>query len=131
MFGLSRKNKNQLLENKYKDYRNRLNTLLRVAEKDHYANLFEENKSNLRNSWRILQEVINKKKKSKLSSKFIVDGKCITDKNDIANKFNSFFVNIGPNLPKKIPDNPKPCTQFIKCGQITDVIFSLPPVRMK
>ena len=35
--------------------------MLRLAEKEHYEALLKENQSNLKNSWRILKEVINKK----------------------------------------------------------------------
>ena len=42
---------------KYEQYENKL--LLEVAEKNHYTNLMEEYKNNLRNAWRILQEVMN------------------------------------------------------------------------
>ena len=40
----------------------------------------------------------------KVHSKFkFNDGSLTDNKNVISNKFNEFFVNIGPNLAKKIP----------------------------
>ena len=83
----------------------------------------EENKSNLQNSWRILEEVINKKKSTSTCSKFLVNGKYITDKNAIADGFNSFFVNIGPNLASKIPESTTPCTKFIRGDRLSQSIF--------
>ena len=97
--------------------------LLRVAEKDHFAKSLEDNKSNLKNSWKILKEVINTKKNSNSASKFLIDGNYVTDKNVIANGFNSFFVNIGPNLAKKIPESTDACTKFIKSDRITDTLL--------
>ena len=123
LFRLSREKPSQTLENKYKEYRNRLNTLLRVAEKEHFAKLLEDNKSNLKNSRKILKEVINTKKNSNSASKFLIDGNYVTDKNVIANGFNSFFVNIGPNLAKKIPESTDACTKFIKSNRITDTLL--------
>ena len=50
-----------------------------------------------------LKEVTNKTtNKTQLSEFFMLDGKIITVKNDIANKFNTFFTNIGPSLASKI-----------------------------
>ena len=44
-------------------------------------------------------------------SEFIVNGTLTTDSNVIANKFNEYFTNIGPNLAKNIPGS---CTSFRK-----------------
>ena len=46
---------------KYKVYKNKLNGLLRKSEREHYATLYEENKHNLKKSWSLLKEIINKK----------------------------------------------------------------------
>ena len=102
---------------KYKQYENKLIILLNVAEKNHYANLMEEYKTNLRNSWRILKEVINKRKNRSVCSKFMLNGQFVTDKTMISNSFNSFFVNMGPNLASKIPHSNIPCTKYIPGGR--------------
>ena len=54
--------------------------MLRLAEKEHYEALLKENQSNLKNSWRILKEVINKKRQCILNSKFIINNNIVTDK---------------------------------------------------
>lgn len=90
----------------YKKYRNKLNGLLRKAERNHYDEVFTHNKNNLKKSWAIIKEVINKNKnKNKsISSKFVIDNNIISDNNVIAETFNKFYVNIGPSLAKKIPN---------------------------
>ena len=102
---------------KYKQYKNKLSILLKVSEKNHYTNLMEEYKNNLRNSWRILKEVINKRKNRSACSKFMLNGQFVTDKTMISNSFNSFFVNMGPNLASKIPHSNIPCTKYIPGGR--------------
>ena len=100
-------------EEVYKKYRNTLNGMLRLAEKEHYEALFKENQSNLKSSWRILKEVINKKKQCILNSKFIINNNIVTDKKLISEGFNSFFTNIGPTLANKIPhDDRSPTTKM-------------------
>ena len=73
------------------------------VEKEHYDLLLSQHKNNLRKSWSIIKEVINKKKSFTMSNKFLVNCQIITDKVSIANHFNGYFVNVGPNLAKNIP----------------------------
>ena len=126
LFKRYKKYENIELGKKYREYRNKLNGLLRFAEKDNYATLLDMNKSNLRNSWRILKEVINKKKRSTVSSKFIVNNYVITDKKSVANGFNTFFTNIGTTLANKIPSTNLSATNYIRQGRLKDSIFLNP-----
>ena len=59
----------------YKKYKNRLNAKLINAEKDHYDKMFKENQNNMKLSWTILKELINKKKTGSINSRFVIDGK--------------------------------------------------------
>ena len=57
----------------------------------------------LKKSWGTLNEALNRnKQKLDLPSEFIYKNKTITDRVEIANSFNEYFVNIGPNLSGKI-----------------------------
>ena len=49
----------------YKNNNNKLNSIKRKAERDHYSNQLEINKSNMKKSWKIMKTVIGKKKKLK------------------------------------------------------------------
>ena len=113
LFKKSKKSSNPEHETKYKQYRNRLNKLLADAERKHYSEILNKNKNNLKKSWRILKEIINKKKQSKSCSQFFINGAMETDKHKIANGFNKFFVNIGPNLASKIPSDNRSPTSYI------------------
>ena len=49
---------------------------------------------------------LNRKKliiKNELSDQFLINGVHTKDNNKIANGFNDFFKNVGPNLSKKFP----------------------------
>ena len=51
-----------------------------------------------------MENVINKNRVKQIQAKFkLSDGSITSDKYLISEKFNDFFVNIGPNLAKKIP----------------------------
>ena len=49
--------------------------------------------------------------------KFMLNGQFVIDKTMISNSFNSFFVNMGPNLAIKIPHSNKTCTKYIPGGR--------------
>ena len=56
-------------ESKYKTYRNKLNHILKKAEKQHYTDLLEANKNNFKKTWQIMKDVVNKNKVKKSSLK--------------------------------------------------------------
>ena len=111
-------------ELQYKQYRNKLNKLLFEAEKDHYEKLLDEITNNLRKSWRILKDVINKKKVTSSCSKFVVNGKTTTDKMKIANGFNQYFVNIGPTLTSNIPQDNKSSTTYMESRVFESMVIT-------
>ena len=98
----------------YQKFRNKLQGNMLRAEKEHYEKILEENQGNLKKSWRILKEVINKKKSTMSCSKFFINNKLSSDKNKIADSFNNFFINIGPTLAQDIPSDNREPTEFLK-----------------
>ena len=88
--------------NTYKNYRNKLTSLLKKEENNFYQNQITSNKSNIRKVWAIIKNVINKNKSKKKSDQFISNNKKITNPSEIANGFNDYFVNHGPTLAAKI-----------------------------
>ena len=76
---------------KYKPYRNKLN----------------EHRCNFKKSWQIIKTVINKRKHNAVCTKFKCNDITVTDGNDIANRFNQLFVNIGASLAKNSPVSDK------------------------
>ena len=87
------------------------------------------NKNNLRKTWNIIKSVINRnKKQSTQSSKFISNGKEISDRTEIANLFNNYFINIGPTLASKIPQKGDKYLSYLSHLNI-DSMFLEPTTR--
>ena len=87
---------------KYKQYKNKLTSILKLEEKNFYESQIIDNKNNLRKVWAIIKEVINKNKSSRISDQFIINDKTETDPIRIAQGFNNYFANIGQSLASKI-----------------------------
>jgi exonuclease III len=60
--------------NKYKFYKNKINSIIRKAEKEHYDYNFKLNQSNIKKSWDMIKELINKKISSTNTQEFIING---------------------------------------------------------
>ena len=90
-------------EARYKSYKNRLTSILRASKKAYYCKLLSEQRYNTTETWKILRTVIgNNVHKSSYPSHFVFENNQVGDKTDIANIFNKFFTNIGPDLADKI-----------------------------
>jgi hypothetical protein len=86
-----------------KTYNNILKQSIRLAKKTYYEQIFSKVKNYIKATWKTINGILNKTKRKKTFPKiFKHDGIVFTDKTDIANKFNTFFTNIGPKLSSQI-----------------------------
>ena len=110
--------------NIYKSYKRKLSNLLQKAERMHYHDLLDQNQYNSKKLWSVIKDIISKKKKDSKPPQFKISNKIETSKSAIANSFNSFFVNIGPDLSKKIsPTDIDPLT-YIKESNAHSIFMS-------
>ena len=113
----------------YKRFRNRLNHLMRKAEKQHYSDLITANKGNMKKTWQIIKGIINKRKNNSVQTRFKGNnGLIVTDGKAIAEAFNCFFTNVGSNLAKKIPKVDISPVQFLK-DRVENSLFLSPVIE--
>ena len=62
-----------------------------------YKNKLEINKSDHSKSWKVMREITGMNTTNPKHYSFSIHDCIVTDKQKIANKFNNFFVNIGPH----------------------------------
>ena len=118
-----KKVKSAFNEELYKTYTRKLQQLMKVAEKHFYHDLIVKYSNDMKKSWAIIKYIINKNQKPQTQSRFKVGDNLITsDKNIICNKFNDFFVNIGPTLAKSIPKVNKCPLSYIG-NRLTESIY--------
>ena len=95
---------------------------MKAAEKKHYCDILIQNKTNSKKMWNIIKDVIYRNNKKKLQSKFkLSDGTMTTDLKLVTEKFNDFFVNVGPTLARKIPEQDRNPEDFMQAR----AVFSL------
>jgi hypothetical protein len=106
-------------------YKNRLKHTIAAAKKLYYQKLLQDNKSNLKQTWKILKDIIGQKKGVSYVTEFLINNKIVTDKTAIVNEFNDFYTQIGPNLSQKIPGSTKQPEDFL-CGNYMNSMFIEP-----
>ena len=97
---------NKVDRNFYFNYRNFVTNLIRISKKQYFEYKFHQFKNNSRKMWEIINNVIgNRAFKDKKISNLKVGQELITDNKLIADNFNHFFVNIGPNISRNVTGN--------------------------
>ena len=92
----------QYIKNTFNIYRNMLKKLIRQAKRLYYVATFARFKHNIKQTWKIIKETLNRSKRDALPNRFLVGGQYIDDPKEIANAFNSYFINIGPSVASHI-----------------------------
>ena len=93
------------------------------AKRTYYEKQIEKFKGDSKKTWGTIFEIMNKKRtKSRLPPFFEVNDKKVSDKQDIANEFNTFFSTIGQKLADEIDTSNLPSVASF-LGQQTNSVF--------
>ena len=87
----------------YRHLRNRVNNLVHNCKNNYYKEKLTLCQNKSKETWAVLNEMLSRTKKSKTVDEILVNGTKITNYEDIANHFNNFYVNVGPELANNIP----------------------------
>ena len=92
----------QYIKHTFNIYRNMLKKLTRQAKRLYYIANFARFKHDIKQIWKIIKETLNRSKSEALPNRFLVGELYIDDPKEIANAFNSYFINIGPSAASHI-----------------------------
>ena len=74
-------------------------------------------------TWKLLIDIIRKlASSSNLPDKFNVNGN-ISEKKQVANGYNDFFINVGPNLANNIPKQNKDIHVYLNDGNCNTMLL--------
>ena len=107
---------------KYKTYHSTLKKMLKQGEKLYYQDLVHGYRNNMQKTRSVIKRILNKSKGGVSRSMIIHNNETITDDHLIANSFNYFFVNVGPELANRIQSSPISASRYMKT-QIVNSIF--------
>ena len=112
--------------NKYKTYANKLNYIISITKKRYFDNQFQICKNNLKDTWKLIGSLIKRKRRGEIHpDRLLRNGKMFTTPYDVANQFNTHFINVGPSLANSIPDytNSDP-TVYIHNSPLSSFVMS-------
>ena len=98
------KNRNPEKELSYKQYKPLFESLKMKSKQKYYSDLIDSYKYNIKKTWDVIKEIIGNKRitNAPFSNFITVKNRETFDKKEIAEAFNSYFVNIRPNLAASI-----------------------------
>jgi len=99
----------------YIKYRNLFYKLKRITKSKFYADQIEENKNDMKNTWKIMKTAMNKlNDKSHIPQLLNYKNEVLSNDKDISTAFCDFFTNIGPAYANKIPKSKKQHEHYMK-----------------
>ena len=109
------KNKSTQNEQIYKHYKHLFVKLQRKAKQTYYQSTLKDCQNDMAHTWQIMKEIMGKCKvnSNRFPKSINVNGKPIKKNNRIAEEFNKYFTNVGPNLASKIQNKSKAFEDFL------------------
>ena len=102
------KRKSPILMDSYRQIRNKINALNVQLKKDYYTHKISACEGNMKESWKTINELLNKRSKSSNIDCLKGSDSETVHKKEISNKMNRLFCSAGKDLADKIDPGPNP-----------------------
>ena len=86
------------LKAEFGEYKKILRRSINEAKHLYYARTFALYKNDIKQTWSVIKDTLQKKHHCKTTDKFVLNDRVVTDFDEIANEFNVYFINIGRSL---------------------------------
>ena len=114
----------------YNLFRNRTTREIKKAKKLCYKNFFNDNLANMKKTWQGIKEIISLNKSNSTNiDELNYQGEKLSSEDEMANAFNEFFTNVGPNLDKHIPKSQRPNRELHYLGPRIPHTFLISPTN--
>ena len=98
-------------------------------KREYFSNKLESCEGNINETWKTVNQLINKRSKTTNILSIKEDEKVISHPLDIAETMNHFFCNIGKDLSDKIPATKNPLLKGDFGDKIISSLFSFSPLN--
>lgn len=109
--------------NEYRDYRNRLNKLIKTVKNKFYHDKIRDCAQNIRKTYKLMTEATNENITKSTIKQIKANGTIITNNREVANFCNDFFVNVGKKMAQNVKN---PCTPHISKKNIASSMYLTP-----
>ena len=120
-------------EENYKNYKKLFESIKLKSKANYYKDQLDKYQNNIKKTWDVIKEVIGNTKpiSHTLPKRLIINNAEIFDKKSIAEQFNKYFLNVGPNLAEIIPKSNKNFESFLSGQYPTLKEFPLTDEELK
>ena len=120
-----KKEKSHSLYCKYIKFRNKFNIIKRLIKARYYSDELEENKHDIKATWKIMKAAMNKLN-NKSNTPHIIKhkGNTITEQKTIVNAFCDYFTNVGQEYANNIPKTNKLPKMYMKNKQMNTMYLN-------
>ena len=125
------KSKSPILMDSYRQIRNKVNALNVLLKKQYYTNRISACKGNTKESWKVINELHNKRSKSSNIDYLKDSGIESVHKQDVSNGMNNFFCYIGKELANKLDPAPNPLSSGEYEVNKNKAAFNLKTIELK
>ena len=87
----------------FRALRNQVNNKIKQSKREYYTNKLNNSSGNVKETWKVINEVLGRKKRTDITEEFSIDGHQISSPKNIANKFNELYVRTGERLSTRVP----------------------------
>ena len=82
------------LKTEFNEYRAGIRKTIRKAKRDFYIHIYNRHKNDIKKTWSLINETLNRNLRKQSTYAFLVDDQMISNPVTIANKFNEYFAHI-------------------------------------
>ena len=111
---------------RFRRLRNKVTLAIRTAKANYNKARLEQNSGNSKKTWNIINSVLHRKTNNNLSNIYVNNNTELRAPHDIANQFNSYFINIGAQLADNTEESDHSFASYIQCSPQTT--FSMTPI---
>ena len=112
--------------------RHKVKYSIRTARANYYSYRLEEHQGDMKNTWKILKEIINKDdSKSTDIDSVIYNGETISDNQKLPEIFNEHFISIGEKLARDIPASSNDVDYYLRNIRKVESRFKFKCIRPK
>ena len=124
LFHKYRKDPSTSNKSRYMRYRNILTSSIRLAKQSYFSRQFCKYKYDVKSTWKVINEALKTKTDNVPPKHILKDGLKVDDPPKIAEAFNDFFVNLGPNLADQIPNSNTDFHTFLRNRNSQSLFFA-------
>ena len=94
--------------------RKHINHEIRRSRYQYFKTFFEQNRNNIKRNWDAVNLILHRKRRALTPSSVLKNGKLITDPSEIGEIFNRYYINVAPELVKKLPKKKAHFSDYLK-----------------